>query len=48
MDIVYPICCGVDVHKKFIVATVIKTTDQIRATYTKERFCRVVITILLY
>ena len=38
MDIVYPICCGVDVHKKFIVATIIKTTDQIRATYVKERF----------
>jgi len=38
MDIAYPICCGVDVHKKFIVATIIKTTDQIRATYTKDRF----------
>jgi len=39
MDIVYPVCCGVDVHKKFFVATIIKTTtNQIKADYIKERF----------
>jgi len=38
MDIVYPVCCGVDVHKKFFVATIIKPTDSIKAKYIKERF----------
>ena len=38
MDIVYPVCCGVDVHKRFFVATIIKTTDQIKPKYIKERF----------
>jgi len=37
MKVVYPICCGVDVHKKFIVATIIKT-DGITPRYTKNRF----------
>jgi len=23
MNIVYPICCGIDVHKTFLVATII-------------------------
>jgi transposase len=38
MEIAYPVCCGVDVHKKFIVATIIKTTNQLKAEYIKERF----------
>ena len=38
MDIAYPVCCGVDVHKKFFVATIIKTTNEIKAKYMKERF----------
>jgi len=37
MKVVYPICCGVDVHKSFIVATIIKT-DKITPTYSKKRF----------
>ena len=37
MRIVYPICCGVDVHKTFFVATLI-TTEGVEARYTKRRF----------
>ena len=37
MKIVYPICCGVDVHKKFFVATII-TTEGIQPKYQKRRF----------
>lgn len=34
---VYPICCGVDVHKSFLVATLI-TTQGIEPKYQKRRF----------
>ena len=34
---VYPICCGVDVHKKFFVATLI-TTEELLPKYKKRRF----------
>ena len=37
MNIVYPICCGVDVHKRFFVATLI-TTEGIEPKYKKRRF----------
>ena len=37
MNVVYPVCCGVDVHKTFFVATLI-TTEGIRAEYRKRRF----------
>ena len=37
MNVVYPICCGVDVHKKFFVATLI-TTEGIVPKYQKQRF----------
>jgi len=37
LKIVYPICCGVDVHKTFFVATII-ISDGIEATYKKRRF----------
>jgi len=37
MTIVYPICCGVDVHKRFFVATLI-TTEGIEPKYKKRRF----------
>lgn len=37
MKIVYPICCGVDVHKNFLVATLI-TSKGITPQYTKKRF----------
>ncbi len=38
MKVVYPICCGVDVHKTFLVATIIKTTNGIEPSYAKKRF----------
>jgi len=37
LKVVYPICCGVDVHKTFLVATVI-TTEEITPHYQKKRF----------
>ena len=37
LKIVYPICCGIDVHKTFFVATLI-TTVGIEAKYQKRRF----------
>lgn len=37
MKVVYPICCGVDVHKTFFVATII-TTEGIQPKYQKKRF----------
>jgi len=37
MKVVYSICCGVDVHKTFFVATLI-TTDGIMPHYQKRRF----------
>lgn len=37
MKVVYPICCGVDVHKTFLVATII-TSQGITPHYLKKRF----------
>jgi len=37
MKVVYPTCCGVDVHKTFLVATII-TSQGITPHYTKKRF----------
>ncbi|KJR99911.1 MAG: transposase [Peptococcaceae bacterium BRH_c4a] len=37
MKVVYPICCGVDVHKTFLVATII-ATQGIVPSYKKKRF----------
>jgi len=37
VKVVYPICCGVDVHKTFLVATIITTTG-ITPHYAKKRF----------
>ena len=39
MDILYPVCCGVDVHKSFLVATIITTKDgSLLPQYTQKRF----------
>lgn len=38
MKIVYPICCGIDVHKSFLVATIVSVTKLRTLTYKKERF----------
>lgn len=37
MKLTYPICCGVDVHKTFLVATIIKS-DGLEPKYLKKRF----------
>jgi len=37
MKVVYPTCCGIDVHKSFLVATIIKT-EGITPSYQKKRF----------
>lgn len=37
MKVVYPICCGIDVHKKFLVATII-TSEGMTPHYQKKRF----------
>ena len=38
MKVVYPICCGVDVHKTFLIGTVVSTADGIQPRYQKKRF----------
>lgn len=38
MKVVYQTCCGVDVHKSFLVATIIKTTSGLQPSYQKKRF----------
>lgn len=38
LKIVYPICCGVDVHKTFIVATIASTDSNNLTTYQTKRF----------
>ena len=37
MDVKYPICCGVDVHKSFLVAVIVKDS-QPKPQYIKKRF----------
>ncbi len=37
MKVIYPICCGIDVHKSFLVATII-TSQGITPHYSKKRF----------
>ena len=38
MKVTYLTCCGVDVHKFFLVTTIIKTTGGIEPSYRKRRF----------
>jgi transposase len=38
MKVVYQTCCGVDVHKSFFIATIIKTTSGVEPSYQKKRF----------
>lgn len=38
LKLIYPICCGVDVHKKSIVATIVSTDKQGISTYLQETF----------
>jgi len=36
--IVFPVCCGVDVHKSFVVACIATTNEQLVTTYKSKRF----------
>ena len=38
LKIVYPICCGIDVHKKFVVACIASTDERGATTYKSSRF----------
>ena len=38
MKVIFQTCCGVDVHKSFLVATIIKTSSSIEPSYQKRRF----------
>lgn len=38
LKVVYPVCCGVDVHKSFFIATIISTTSDIQPNYSRKRF----------
>ena len=38
MKVTYQTCCGVDVHKSFLVATIIKTTGSFEPSYQKQQF----------
>lgn len=48
MKVVYQTCCGVDVHKTFLVATIIKTTGAAQPSYQKRRFATFNSTILQF
>ena len=36
--IVYPICCGIDVHKSFVVACIATTNEKLATTYKSKPF----------
>jgi transposase len=38
VDIVYPVCCGMDVHKNFIVACIATTDERSKTTHQIRRF----------
>ena len=38
LKIVYPVCCGIDVHKQFVVATLASTNASGMTTYQTKRF----------
>ena len=41
LKIVYRVCCGMDVHKSFIVACIASTNEQGVTTYKSKRFSTV-------
>lgn len=38
LKIVYRICCGMDIHKSFVVACIASTNEQGVTTYKSKRF----------
>ena len=47
MKLTYPVCCGVDVHKTFLVATII-TSDSLTPKYKQKRFSTFYSGLLLF
>lgn len=39
LKIVHPVCCGMDVHKKFVIAAIAFTDFKNVTTYKKKTFC---------
>jgi len=48
IKIVYPICCGLDVHKKILVATITKTDSNNITTYEAKFFSTINFDILKF
>ena len=48
MKVVYPICCGVDVHKTFLVATIITTAGNYVPIILKRDFLLLTIPFLQF
>ena len=46
MKVTYQTCCSVDVHKSFLVATIVKTTGGVEPSYQKKRFPPLIIQFL--
>ena len=38
LKIIYPICCGMDVHKNFVVACIASTDNRGVTSYKSKRF----------
>jgi transposase len=38
LKIIYPVCCGIDVHKKFVVATIVSSDKNNVTTYQTRKF----------
>ena len=38
LKVYYPICCGIDVHKKMVVATIATTDKENITTYQTQKF----------
>lgn len=44
MRLIYPICCGLDVHKKVIVATIVTTNSSGISEYHQKSFATIILT----
>lgn len=48
LKIVYPICCGIDVHKSFLVACIATTNEKGITTYKSRRFSTFSVNLRLF
>ena len=46
MKVTYQTCCGVDVHKSFLVATIVKPLVALSLLYQKKRFSTLTVQFL--